>query len=143
MDREWATLALLENGQRCAHLKLTKLNLKANELEKRNLFIKIFSPLRTRKTPTINTVPLAIPWMLSYLYWHVFRGGRSGVDSIQGGVLIVHDDKGDKTSNTSEPVNSHSSGHLHGSSVRGSLKGRSREAAMRLNLMISGILKVI
>ncbi len=62
------------------------------------------------------------------LVGHVIRGGRSSVDSLKLTVLVVHDDTGYKTSNTSESVDSHSGGHLHGGSVGGGLQGRSREA---------------
>mmetsp|Transcript_4092 Transcript_4092/g.2470 ORF Transcript_4092/g.2470 Transcript_4092/m.2470 type:complete len:373 (-) Transcript_4092:86-1204(-) len=61
------------------------------------------------------------------LVGHVVRGGGTSVDGVQLAVLVVHDDTGDKTSDTSETVNSHSGGHLHGGSVGGGLQGRSGE----------------
>mmetsp|Transcript_27918 Transcript_27918/g.41391 ORF Transcript_27918/g.41391 Transcript_27918/m.41391 type:complete len:568 (-) Transcript_27918:151-1854(-) len=39
---------------------------------------------------------------------HVVGGSRSCVDSVQSGVLVFHDDTGDKTSNTSESIDTNS-----------------------------------
>mmetsp|Transcript_16621 Transcript_16621/g.31483 ORF Transcript_16621/g.31483 Transcript_16621/m.31483 type:complete len:234 (+) Transcript_16621:634-1335(+) len=60
---------------------------------------------------------------------HVVGGSRSSIDSVHLAVLISHDDTGNKTSDTSESVNSHSSDHLHVGSIGGSLECRSREGA--------------
>ena len=61
------------------------------------------------------------------LVGHVIGGGRSGVDGVELDVIVFHHDTGDKTSDTSESVNSHTGGHGHGGSVGGGLEGGSRE----------------
>ena len=61
------------------------------------------------------------------LVGHVIRGGRSGVDSTELDVVVLHHDTGDKTSDTSESVNSHTGGHGHGGSVGGGTEGGSGE----------------
>lgn len=61
------------------------------------------------------------------LVGHVVGGGGPGVDGLQGARVVLHDDTGDETSDTSEAVNSHSGGHGHGGSVGGGLQGGSGE----------------
>ena len=61
------------------------------------------------------------------LVGHVVGRGRSGVDGVELDVIIFHHDTGDKTSDTSESVNTHAGGHGHGGSIGGGLEGGSGE----------------
>mmetsp|Transcript_19189 Transcript_19189/g.29665 ORF Transcript_19189/g.29665 Transcript_19189/m.29665 type:complete len:392 (+) Transcript_19189:159-1334(+) len=62
------------------------------------------------------------------LVGHVIGGGRSSVDGVDFAVIVFHDDTGYKTSDTSESVDSHSGGHLHGGLATGNRHSLSREA---------------
>lgn len=62
------------------------------------------------------------------LVGHVVGGGGSSVDGGKLAVIVLHHDTGDKTSDTSESVDSHTGGHGHGRAVRGSLEAGAREA---------------
>lgn len=62
------------------------------------------------------------------LVGHVVGGGRSGVDCLKRAGVVLHDDTGDKTSDTSESIHSHSGGHRQGGSVGGSLQGGAGES---------------
>mmetsp|Transcript_28039 Transcript_28039/g.26889 ORF Transcript_28039/g.26889 Transcript_28039/m.26889 type:complete len:297 (-) Transcript_28039:60-950(-) len=70
----------------------------------------------------------SVDGIILVLVCHVIRSGRSGIDSVKFGILVFHDDTGDKTSNTSETVDTHTSGHGHGSIIGNSgAEGRARE----------------
>mmetsp|Transcript_4839 Transcript_4839/g.10664 ORF Transcript_4839/g.10664 Transcript_4839/m.10664 type:complete len:218 (-) Transcript_4839:25-678(-) len=73
---------------------------------------------------------LSVDGIVLVLVSHVLRSGRSSVDGLKVAGIIFHDDTGDKTSDTSESVHSHTGGgHGHGGIVGGGLKGKSREGA--------------
>lgn len=75
---------------------------------------------------------LSVDGIVLVLVGHVVRSGTSGVDTLQVAGLVFHYDTGDKTSNTSESVDTHTSGgHGHGGIVGGGLEGSSREAVLR------------
>jgi hypothetical protein len=69
----------------------------------------------------------AVDCVILVLVGHVVGSGRTSVDGVKGAVFIGRNDTGDKTSDTSESVNTHADGHGHGSIVGGGLKRRSRE----------------
>ena len=76
-----------------------------------------------------GSLGLSVDGIVLVLVGHVVGGGRSGVDSLELASFVFLHDTGDETSNTSESVDSHSSGsHGHGGIIAGSLKGKSREA---------------
>lgn len=64
---------------------------------------------------------LSVDGVVLVLVGHVVRGGRTGVDTVQGNVLVLHHDTGDETSDTSETVDSHTGGHLQGRVVTDTL----------------------
>ena len=80
-----------------------------------------------------GSLGLSVDGIILVLVGHVVGGGRSSVDGLELTGFIFHHDSGDKTSDTSESVNSHSGGgHGHGGVVGGGLKGKSREAAINI-----------
>ena len=58
----------------------------------------------------------------------VISGGGTSIDGAKLNIIILHHNTGDKTSNTSESINTHTSAHLHvGTVVGGGLQGGARE----------------
>merc|ERR1719310_315468 len=77
-----------------------------------------------------GSLGLSVDGIVLVLVGHVVGGGRSSVDGLEVAGIIFHHDTGDKTSDTSESVDSHSGGgHGHGGIVGGGLEGKSREGA--------------
>ena len=74
---------------------------------------------------------LSVDGVVLVLVGHVVWSGRSGVDSVELDIVVFHHDTGYETSNTSESVDTHTSGHGHGGIVGGSLKGGSGETKGR------------
>jgi len=71
---------------------------------------------------------LSVDGVVLVLVGHVVGGGRTGVNGGEVDVGVLHHDTGDETSDTSESVNTHTSGHGHGGTVGGrALEGGSRE----------------
>ena len=88
-----------------------------------------------------GSLGLSVDGIVLVLVSHVVRGGRSSVDGLEVAGIIFHHDTGDKTSDTSESVDSHSGGgHGHGGIVGGSLEGKSREAVASTVLFIVVVL---
>ena len=80
---------------------------------------------------------LSVDGIVLVLVRHVFGGGRSGVDGLELASIIFHHDTGDKTSDTSESVNSHTGGgHGHLGIVGGGLEGKSREAVVFFEMLM-------
>ena len=58
----------------------------------------------------------------------VISGGGTSIDGAKLNIIILHHNTGDKTSNTSESINTHTSAHLHvGTIVGGGLQRGTRE----------------
>mmetsp|Transcript_12458 Transcript_12458/g.36725 ORF Transcript_12458/g.36725 Transcript_12458/m.36725 type:complete len:389 (-) Transcript_12458:198-1364(-) len=69
----------------------------------------------------------AVDGVVLVLVGHVVGGGRPGVDGAEGAVLVLHHDTGHEAADTSEAVDTHAGGHLHGGTVGGGLQGRAGE----------------
>jgi len=58
----------------------------------------------------------------------VISGGGTSIDGAKLNIIILHHNTGDKTSDTSESINTHTSAHLHvGTIVGGGLQRGTRE----------------
>ena len=70
----------------------------------------------------------AVDGVVLVLVGHVVGGGGTGVDGVEVGRIVIHDDAGDETADTAETVDAHAGGHGGGGTVGGGLQGGAGEA---------------